>query len=115
MKKVEGIVSPPSSHWVGNGFPVRSLFSYHQQAQKLSPFLLLDYAGPMTFHGDGKKRGVGVHPHRGFETITIVYQGVVEHRDSTGEGGVISPGDVQWMAACFRWCSYGLIYRRIIK
>lgn len=99
MKKVEGIISPASPHWVGNGFPVRSIFSYHQQAQKLSPFLLLDYAGPMTFQGDGLRRGVGVHPHRGFETVTIVYQGEVEHRDSTGRGGVIGPGDVQWMTA----------------
>ncbi|WP_255611965.1 pirin family protein [Marinobacterium arenosum] len=65
----------------------------------MSPFLLLDYAGPIRFPGDGAKRGVGEHPHRGFETVTIVYQGEVEHRDSTGNGGVIGPGDVQWMTA----------------
>ncbi len=68
-------------------------------AKQLSPFLLLDYAGPYTFPAGSEKRGVGEHPHRGFETVTIVYAGEVEHRDSTGRGGVIGPGDVQWMTA----------------
>ena len=86
-------------HWVGDGFPVRSLFSYHSHARELSPFLLLDYAGPADFAAAERPRGVGQHPHRGFETVTIVYQGEVEHRDSTGSGGVIGPGDVQWMTA----------------
>ncbi|MBU2979137.1 pirin family protein [Alteromonas sp. C1M14] len=99
MKTLVTTINPPSPHWVGNGFPVRTLFSYHDQAQALSPFLLLDYAGPMTFPGDGLKRGVGEHPHRGFETVTIVYEGEVEHKDSTGKGGVIGQGDVQWMTA----------------
>ncbi len=67
--------------------------------QMVSPFLLLDYAGPRTFEPARQPRGVGQHPHRGFETVTIVYQGEVEHRDSTGAGGVIGPGDVQWMTA----------------
>jgi hypothetical protein len=84
---------------VGDGFPVRSLFSYSSHARELSPFLLLDYAGPATFPPASEKRGVGEHPHRGFETVTIVYQGEVEHRDSTGAGGRIGPGDVQWMTA----------------
>ncbi|NMH60991.1 pirin family protein [Alteromonas ponticola] len=99
MKKIESITQPPAPHWVGNGFPVRSLFSYHQHAHKLSPFLLLDYAGPRAFPGDKTARGVGEHPHRGFETVTLVYQGEVEHRDSTGKGGKIGKGDVQWMTA----------------
>jgi quercetin 2,3-dioxygenase len=86
-------------HWVGDGFPVRSLFSYNALGQHVSPFLLLDYAGPRRFDPATKPRGVGQHPHRGFETVTIVYDGEVEHRDSTGQGGVIGPGDVQWMTA----------------
>ena len=86
-------------HWVGNGFPVRSVFSYNDLGQELSPFLLLDYAEPYTFQPGFEKRGVEGHPHRGFETVTIVYQGELEHRDSSGGGGRIGPGDVQWMTA----------------
>ena len=102
MKKVLGIHGNPRQHWVGNGFPVRSLFSYNAQGQDISPFLLLDYAGPADFKPAAtptEKRGVGTHPHRGFETVTIVYKGEVSHRDSTGSGGTIGPGDVQWMTA----------------
>jgi len=100
MKKVIAIQSSPSRHWVGDGFPVRSLFSYDSgQTARVSPFLLLDYAGPAIFERADKPRGVGDHPHRGFETVTLVYQGEVAHRDSTGQGGVIGPGDVQWMTA----------------
>ncbi len=99
MKNVTGIYTAPRQHWVGDGFPVRSIFSYQTHGEPLSPFLLLDYAGPHNFPPDGAKRGVGEHPHRGFETVTIVYSGEVEHRDSTGKGGVIGPGDVQWMTA----------------
>lgn len=100
MKKIITIQNAPAMHWVGDGFPVRSLFSYDSaQADRVSPFLLLDYAGPKRFEPAVRARGVGEHPHRGFETVTIVYQGEVEHRDSTGEGGVIKPGDVQWMTA----------------
>lgn len=99
MKQVTGVYTAPRSHWVGDGFPVRSMFSYQTHGEALSPFLLLDYAGPHVFPADGAKRGVGEHPHRGFETVTIVYSGEVEHRDSTGKGGVIGPGDVQWMTA----------------
>lgn len=86
---------------MGDGFPVRNIFSYRDIAKDISPFLLLDYAGPMEFapNPSAKRRGVGSHPHRGFETVTIVYQGEVEHRDSAGGGGVIGPGDVQWMTA----------------
>lgn len=99
MKKVVEIANAPPMHWVGDGFPVRSLFSYHSHARELSPFLLLDYAGPAAFAAAERPLGVGQHPHRGFETVTIVYQGEVEHRDSTGSGGIIGPGDVQWMTA----------------
>ena len=99
MKKVLGIYSAPRPHWVGDGFPVRSMFSYNSHGAHLSPFLLLDYAGPAQFEPAEQPRGVGQHPHRGFETVTIVYQGEVEHRDSTGAGGLIGPGDVQWMTA----------------
>jgi redox-sensitive bicupin YhaK (pirin superfamily) len=84
---------------VGDGFPVRSLFSYDNLGQHLSPFLLLDYAGPAEFAPAARPRGVGEHPHRGFETVTIVYQGEVAHRDSVGNAGLIGPGDVQWMTA----------------
>ncbi|MBV8041598.1 pirin family protein [Pluralibacter sp.] len=99
MKQMTGVYTAPRPHWVGDGFPVRSLFSYQTHGEQLSPFLLLDYAGPHTFPADGVKRGVGEHPHRGFETVTLVYAGEVEHRDSTGKGGVIGPGGVQWMTA----------------
>ena len=86
-------------HWVGDGFPVRSIFGYNDLGQELSPFLLLDYAAPYEFEPGTAKRGVGEHPHRGFETVTIAYQGEIEHRDSSGGGGKIGPGDVQWMTA----------------
>jgi len=99
MKNILGVYSAPGQHWVGDGFPVRSLFSYQTHGKELSPFLLLDYAGPREFPAASRPRGVGQHPHRGFETVTIVYQGEVEHRDSTGGGGMIGPGEVQWMTA----------------
>lgn len=99
MKPVLGVYSAPQTHWVGDGFPVRTLFSYQSLGQHLSPFLLLDLAGPAVFSPSERRRGVGQHPHRGFETVTIVYQGELEHRDSVGGGGLIGPGDVQWMTA----------------
>lgn len=99
MKKILGVYTAPRPHWVGDGFPVRTLFSYDSMGKHISPFLLLDYAGPAEFTPTTERRGVGQHPHRGFETVTIVYKGEVEHRDSTGNGGVIGPGDVQWMTA----------------
>ena len=99
MKKILGTYSAPRPHWVGDGFPVRSLFSYDTLGRHASPFLLLDYAGPAQFTPTTQPRGVGQHPHRGFETVTIVYKGEVSHRDSTGQGGTIGPGDVQWMTA----------------
>ncbi len=99
MKMLSKIYGAPESHWVGDGFPVRTMFSYGQNATDFSPFLLLDYAAPMHFEPSSRRRGVGQHPHRGFETVTIMYQGEVEHRDTAGNHGVIGPGDVQWMTA----------------
>ena len=99
MKSILGVYSAPRQHWVGDGFPVRSLFGYDGLGRHLSPFLLLDHAAPTRFEPAAHPRGVGQHPHRGFETVTIVYQGELEHRDSTGAGGRIGPGDVQWMTA----------------
>jgi len=99
MKNIIGIYTSPHMHWVGDGFPVRTLFSYDNLAKHISPFLLLDHAGPAEFTPTTERRGVGQHPHRGFETVTIVYKGELEHRDSTGSGGKIGAGDVQWMTA----------------
>jgi redox-sensitive bicupin YhaK (pirin superfamily) len=98
-KTILGRYGNNHSHWVGDGFPVRSLFSYNGLGHSVSPFLLLDYAGPHYFEPTTQRRGVGQHPHRGFETVTIVYDGQVEHKDSAGNGGIIGPGDVQWMTA----------------
>lgn len=99
-KPLQQVLRSAGGHWVGDGFPVRTLFGYDGPlAPALSPFLLLDYAGPAQFEPTTARRGVGSHPHRGFETVTIVYAGEVEHRDSAGGGGRIGPGDVQWMTA----------------
>jgi redox-sensitive bicupin YhaK (pirin superfamily) len=99
LKEVLGIYESGSSHWVGDGFHVRNLIPSTGLESEVSPFLLLDYAGPTDFAPTDKPRGVGEHPHRGFETVTIAYQGKVEHRDSGGNAGTIGPGDVQWMTA----------------
>jgi redox-sensitive bicupin YhaK (pirin superfamily) len=99
MKGLIGLYRPGSRHMVGDGFPVRNLFPSNDLDREVSPFLMLDYAGPQYFEPTDHPRGVGEHPHRGFETVTIVYEGVVAHRDSGGNAGVIGPGDVQWMTA----------------
>jgi len=99
MKRLQRVVRGGAPHWVGDGFPVRTLFAYPTLGRELSPFLLLDHAGPRVFPPTSARLGVGEHPHRGFETVTIVYAGEVEHRDSSGGGGRIGPGDVQWMTA----------------
>lgn len=99
MKKLSFVRKNARRHWVGDGFPVRTIFSYNDVASDLSPFLLMDYGGPTRFEPTSHRRGVGKHPHRGFETVTIVYAGEIEHSDSTGAGGRIGPGDVQWMTA----------------
>jgi redox-sensitive bicupin YhaK (pirin superfamily) len=98
-KDLIDVYRPASTHVVGDGFHVRNLFPSNDLERELSPFLLLDYAGPTYYAPTDHRRGVGEHPHRGFETVTVVYQGVVEHRDSTGNAGTIGPGDVQWMTA----------------
>ena len=99
LKEVLGIYHPGSTHMVGDGFPVRNLFPSNDLDRVVDPFLMLDYAGPRHFAGTDHPRGVGEHPHRGFETVTIMYEGAVAHRDSAGNAGVIGPGDVQWMTA----------------
>lgn len=99
MRKILGVYSSSRPHWVGDGFPVRTVFSQDTLGRHISPFLMLDYAPPTVFEPAARPRGVGQHPHRGFETVTIVYGGELEHRDSTGAGGRIGPGDVQWMTA----------------
>jgi hypothetical protein len=99
MKKILRIQRAPTPHWVGNGFHVNSLFFYGQDAEAFSPFLMLDYGAPRTFAPSSEPRGVGQHPHRGFETVTVAYQGEIEHHDSEGNRGIIGPGDVQWMTA----------------
>lgn len=98
QKKVLGVYGAAGSHWVGDGFPVRTIFPSHGVSD-LSPFLMLDYAGPAHFKPSNRPRGVEQHPHRGFETVTIAYRGSVDHRDSAGNSGTINPGDVQWMTA----------------
>jgi redox-sensitive bicupin YhaK (pirin superfamily) len=99
QKEVLGVYGPGSQHWVGDGFPVRNLFPSNGVDREVNPFLMLDYAGPTAFKPSNRPRGVDEHPHRGFETVTIAYQGAVDHRDSAGNSGTIRPGDVQWMTA----------------
>ncbi len=100
MKKIKTILPASNrSHWVGDGFNVRPVFAHLAFTQDISPFLMFDYAAPREFEATDAKRGVGPHPHRGFETVTIAFQGEIEHGDSVGNRGVIGPGDVQWMTA----------------
>lgn len=98
-RRVLSLLSSPSRHWVGDGFLVRPVFGEAAFTEALSPFLMLDWAAERRFEPSPKPRGVGPHPHRGFETVTIVHAGTVEHRDSAGHADRISTGDVQWMTA----------------
>lgn len=98
-KLVERILPAPPMHWVGDGFPVSSILSPQSIGDRLSPFILFDYASPQRFEPSPRPRGVDTHPHRGFETVTLIFQGELEHRDSAGNAGSIGPGDVQWMTA----------------
>lgn len=98
-KAIKRIIRNTQAHWVGDGFPVTTMFSYNTHGADVSPFLMLDYAGPAMFEPSDRPRGVEQHPHRGFETVTIVYEGEVEHSDNAGNSGKIGPGDVQWMTA----------------
>lgn len=101
MRNVKQIYRANSQHWVGDGFLVQPLFSHMGEDRGTDPFLMLDYAAPYEFAPNQARgpRGVGQHPHKGFETVTIAYHGEVAHRDSSGGGGVIKEGDVQWMTA----------------
>lgn len=100
LREIEGIFPAPPLHWVGDGFRVAGYFSaIADAARKLDPFLLMDYHPEYDYAPTQARRGVGVHPHRGFETVTLAFQGSVAHHDSAGGGGVIGPGDVQWMTA----------------
>jgi redox-sensitive bicupin YhaK (pirin superfamily) len=98
-RTLQGIYRAGSTHWVGDGFQVHNLFPSNELDRELSPYLLLDYAAPHEFPPSERPHGVGEHPHRGFETVTVVYRGELEHRDSGGNAGRIGPGDVQWMTA----------------
>ena len=101
IKTVELIASPPEPHFVGDAFRVHNFIPslYRLDMKRMNPFVLLDYASKFYFPPTVTPRGVGVHPHKGFETVTIAYKGKVEHHDSHGGGGVIGEGDVQWMTA----------------
>jgi redox-sensitive bicupin YhaK (pirin superfamily) len=99
-RSIESVFRGAPHHWVGDGFHVSNYFPAATESQKrMSPFFLLDYQKPEAFTPTTRRRGVGTHPHRGFETVTIAYQGSIAHRDSAGNGGVIGPGEVQWMTA----------------
>jgi redox-sensitive bicupin YhaK (pirin superfamily) len=101
IKSIEAVLPPPASHMVGDGFKVHNFFPSDPRIglNGMSPFFLLDYGSKWLVPPSDKPRGVGVHPHRGFETITIAYHGKVAHHDSAGNSGVIGEGDVQWMTA----------------
>lgn len=99
-KKVASVHTAHAPHMVGDGLPVRNLFSYNDLGRKeLSPFLMLDLGVPTEYPPTEERLGVGMHPHRGFETVTIAFKGGIEHRDTGGNHGEIGPGDVQWMTA----------------
>jgi len=99
LRSIEQIMAPPAPHWVGNAFRVHNFFPGSLDLKRMSPFFLLDYGAKIEFPPSEIPRGVGVHPHRGFETVTIAYHGKVAHHDSAGHSGVIGEGDVQWMTA----------------
>ena len=101
VKKVEQILAPPAPHMVGDGFRVHNFIPYGKgmSMERMSPFIMMDYNSKFYFSPTNELRGVGVHPHRGFETVTIAYKGKVAHHDSSGNSGVIGEGDVQWMTA----------------
>jgi redox-sensitive bicupin YhaK (pirin superfamily) len=101
LKTIEHIINPPPPHMVGDGFRVHSFFPGGRLIDKkrMSPFFLLDYGSKVDFSPSPEPRGVGVHPHAGFETVTIAYHGKIAHHDSAGNHGIIGEGDVQWMTA----------------
>jgi len=99
VRALEQVMKPGTEHWVGDGFYVSSVFHPQMDRERLSPFLLLDHAAPRHFEPTSRRRGVGEHPPRGFETVTLALAGEIDHRDSAGGGGRIGSGDVQWMTA----------------
>ncbi|HCC93867.1 MAG TPA: short-chain dehydrogenase [Flavobacteriaceae bacterium] len=100
-KNIEAVIAPREPHFVGDGFRVHNFIpsGYHLDMRRMDPFIMLDYNSKFHFPATNKPKGVGVHPHRGFETVTIAYEGSVSHHDSSGGGGTIHQGDVQWMTA----------------
>lgn len=98
-KRILSVHRQGEGHWVGDGFPVHTIFSYRDLGAELTPFLMLDHAGPKDFAPGSRPRGVDWHPHRGFETVSVAYEGSVDHEDTAGNKGSIGPGDVQWMTA----------------
>lgn len=98
-KNVEKVIAPPAAHYVGDGFRVHNFIPGGMDMQRMNPFIMLDYNSKFYFSPTDTPRGVGVHPHRGFETVTIAYKGSVAHHDSSGNSGVIKEGEVQWMTA----------------
>jgi redox-sensitive bicupin YhaK (pirin superfamily) len=99
-RTIDRVFKGAPQHWVGDGFHVSNYFPSATESQKrMSPFFLLDYQKPEAYTPTSRRRGVGTHPHRGFETVTIAYEGAIAHRDSAGNGGIIGPGEVQWMTA----------------
>lgn len=100
FRTIEGIFQGPKAHWVGSSFHVSNYFpSGNRLLKRFTPFILMDYNAPYNFKPSSTPRGIGAHPHRGFETVTLTFKGYVEHHDNTGEHGIIGPGDVQWMTA----------------
>lgn len=101
IRQVEAIIKPGTPHFVGDGFRVHNFIpgDYRLSMQRMNPIIMMDYNALHYFEPSEKPRGVGVHPHRGFETVTIAYKGRIEHHDSSGGGGIIGEGDVQWMTA----------------
>src|SRR4051812_1949846 len=99
LRNIEMVIAPREPHFVGDGFRVHNFIPYKLDMQRMSPFIMLDYGSKFYFPPADKPRGVSVHPHRGFETVTIAYKGKVAHNDSSGNSGVIGEGDVQWMTA----------------
>ncbi|WP_179376665.1 pirin family protein [Winogradskyella wichelsiae] len=99
LRTIEKIIKPGTPHFVGDGFRVHNFIPGTSTMKRMDPFIMLDYNSKYNFPATDKPKGVGVHPHRGFETVTIAYKGRVEHGDSAGGGGIIGEGDVQWMTA----------------
>lgn len=111
FRPIENVLQGPNPHWVGSAFRVSNYFpSGNRLLERFTPFILMDYNAPYSFEPSSTPRGVGAHPHRGFETVTIAYEGYVEHHDNTGEHGIIGPGDVQWMTA-----SSGILHKEYLE